>query len=86
MCSRLREDQIRFSMCLRVYPPSDWPDGLEQIFLPAEKVLSMTLTVDRPLAAQPAARVMEEIAAKGYFLQLPPQPLAPADITEPAPC
>lgn len=66
--------------------PSEWPDGLEQVFLPAEKVLSMTLTVDRPLAAQPAARVMEEIVAKGYFLQLPPQPLAPADTTEPAPC
>lgn len=66
--------------------PSEWPDGLEQLFLPAEKVLSMTLTVDQPLVAQPATRVMEEIVAKGYFLQLPPQPPAPASITEPAPC
>ena len=31
--------------------PDEWPDGLEQIFLPAEKVLSMTLTADRFLAA-----------------------------------
>ena len=66
--------------------PREWPDGLEQVFSPAEKVLSVTRTVDRPLASQPAARVMEEIVAKGYFLQLPPQPIVPADITEPAPC
>jgi hypothetical protein len=64
----------------------EWPDGLEQIFLPAEKVLSMTLTADRFLAAQPATRVMEEIVAKGYFLQLPPQSSPPDDITEPTPC
>jgi len=66
--------------------PHEWPDGLEQIFLPAEKVLSMTRTADRFLAAQPATRVMEEIVAKGYFLQLPPQSSTPDDITEPAPC
>ena len=67
-------------------PSDEWPDGLEQIFLPAEKVLSMTLTADRFLAAQPATRVMEEIVAKGYFLQLPPQSFTPDDITEPTPC
>ena len=66
--------------------PGEWPDGLEQIFLPAEKVLSMTLTADRFLAMQPAARVMEEIVAKGYFLQLPPQSPARDEEAEAAPC
>jgi len=54
-------------------PPNEWPDGLEEIFMPAEKILSLTLTAEQPLAAQTATRVMEEIAARGYFLQLPLQ-------------
>ena len=65
--------------------PNDWPDGLEAVFMPAEKVLSLTLTAEQPLAVQSATRVMEEIAAKGYFLQLPPQPSSP-DASEPTPC
>ena len=67
-------------------PPNEWPDGLEEIFMPAEKVLSLTLTAEQPLAAQTATRVMEEIAAKGYFLQLPPQSSPHSDTPEPAPC
>ena len=67
-------------------PPNEWPDGLEEVFMPAEKVLSLTLTVDQPLAAQSATRVMEEIAAKGYFLQLPPQTSPSSDASEPTPC
>jgi uncharacterized protein YcgL (UPF0745 family) len=67
-------------------PPSEWPDGLEEIFRPAEKVLSLTLTAEQPLAAQTATRVMEEIAANGYFLQLPPQAPLSTDDLEPAPC
>ena len=66
-------------------PPNEWPDGLEAVFMPAEKVLSLTLTADQPLAAQSATRVMEAIAAKGYFLQLPPQS-SYSDASEPAPC
>ena len=66
-------------------PPDEWPDGLEAVFMPAEKVLSLTLTAEQPLAAQSATRVMEEIAAKGYFLQLPPQP-STTDASEPTPC
>ena len=65
--------------------PGEWPDGLEQLFMPAEKVLSLTLTAEQSLAAQSATRVMEEIAAKGYFLQLPPQPYN-SDASEPTPC
>jgi uncharacterized protein YcgL (UPF0745 family) len=67
-------------------PPNEWPDGLEEAFLPAEKVLSLTLTAEQPLAAQTATRVMEEITANGYFLQLPPQTPLSSDDMEPAPC
>ena len=65
--------------------PNEWPDGLEEVFMPAEKVLSLTLTADQPLAAQSATLVMEEIAAKGYFLQLPPRPSS-FDASEPTKC
>ena len=67
-------------------PPNEWPDGLEEIFMPAEKVLSLTLTAEQPLAAQTATRVMEEIADKGYFLQMPPQSSPSYDTSEPATC
>jgi len=67
-------------------PPNEWPDGLEEIFIPAEKVLSLTLTAEQPLAAQTATRVMEEIAVKGYFLQLPPQSSPSSDTSEPTSC
>ena len=65
--------------------PNEWPDGLEEVFMPAEKVLSLTLTADQPLAAQSATRVLAEIAAEGYFLQLSPQPSS-SDASEPTPC
>ena len=67
-------------------PPNEWPDGLEEIFMPAEKVLSLTLTAEQPLAAQTATRVMEEIAVKGYFLQLPPQTSPHSDNSGPTRC
>ena len=67
-------------------PPGEWPDGLEEVFMPAEKVLSLMLTAEQPLAAQSATRVMEEIVAKGYFLQLPPQPSPSSDTPEPTLC
>ena len=67
-------------------PPNEWPDGLEEIFMPAEKILSLTLTAEQPLAAQTATRVMEEIAVKGYFLQLPPQSSPSSDTSEPTSC
>ena len=67
-------------------PPNEWPDGLEEILMPAEKVLSLTLTAEQPLAVQTATRVMEEIAVKGYFLQLPPQSSPSSDTSEPTSC
>ena len=48
-------------------PPGEWADGLEQVFMPAEKVLSLTLTADRPLAAQSATRVMAKKRRKTHF-------------------
>ena len=51
---------------------NEWPDGLADVFHPAEHVMTLTLTPERPLAAQPADLVMNEIAKRGYFMQLPP--------------
>tara|TARA_Y200000002_G_C22273273_1_gene493065 strand:+ start:329 stop:598 length:270 start_codon:yes stop_codon:yes gene_type:complete len=67
-------------------PPNEWPDGLQEIFMPAEKVLSLSLTAEQPLAAQSATRVMEEIVGKGYFLQLPPQSSPSSDTSESTSC
>ena len=50
---------------------NEWPDGLTDVFHPAEHVMTLTLTPERPLAAQPADLVMNEIAKRGYFMQLP---------------
>ena len=66
-------------------PIGEWPDGLEQVFMSAEKVLSLTLTADQPLAAQSATLVMEGIVDRGYFLQLPPHPSPSSDTPEPTP-
>jgi uncharacterized protein YcgL (UPF0745 family) len=65
---------------------ADWPEGLADVFTPAEKVLSLNLSARQPLAAQPASRVMEEIASRGYFLQLPPDPVKSAAAQELPPC
>ena len=65
---------------------ADWPEGLADVFTPAEKVLSLNLSAQQPLAAQPVSRVMEEIASRGYFLQLPPDPVKSAAAKELPPC
>lgn len=54
--------------------PDDWPADLYAVFQAPEKVLSLTLTAEQTLAAQPAEVVMEAIRTRGYFLQLPPDP------------
>ena len=51
---------------------NEWPDGLADVFHPAEHVMTLTLTPERPLAAQAANLVINEIAKRGYFVQLPP--------------
>ena len=51
---------------------NEWPDGLADVFHPAGHMMTLTLTPERPLAAQPANLVINEIAKRGYFMQLPP--------------
>ena len=51
---------------------NQWPDGLADVFHPAVHVMTLTLTPERPMAAQSADFVMSEIAKRGYFIQLPP--------------
>jgi uncharacterized protein YcgL (UPF0745 family) len=55
--------------------PDQWPSDLAELFAAPQKVLSLTLTAEQPLAAQSATVVIEAIRARGYFMQLPPDPL-----------
>jgi len=55
--------------------PDQWPGDLAELFAAPQKVLSLTLTAEQPLAAQSATVVIEAIRARGYFMQLPPDPL-----------
>lgn len=54
--------------------PEDWPVGLAAIFSAPQKVLSLMLTPDQPLAVQKATDVMASLQTQGYFLQMPPPP------------
>ena len=54
--------------------PEDWPEGLAAIFSEPQKVLTLLLTPDQPLAMQTAAEVMSSLQTQGYFLQMPPPP------------
>ena len=65
---------------------SEWPEGLSSLFVTPENVMTLTLTPEQPIAAQPAALVMAEIRSRGYFLQLPPQSEPAAAATETALC
>lgn len=52
--------------------PEQWPEQLAKAFAPAQWVMSLTLSEDRPLAAQPVTTVMEAVRQQGFYLQLPP--------------
>ena len=54
--------------------PEHWPEGLAAIFSEPQKVLTLTLTADQPLAVQKAVDVMTSLQTQGYFLQMPPPP------------
>jgi len=62
------------------------PEGLADAFIRPEKVISLVLTPERPMAAQPALVVMRAIREKGYFLQLPPGKIPESLAGEPGPC
>ena len=53
-------------------PSEDWPEGLAAIFSEPQKVLSLLLTPDQPLAMQTAVEVISALETQGYFLQMPP--------------
>ena len=65
---------------------AEWPEGLKSLFEVPEKVMTLTLTPERPLVAQPATLVMEAIHSRGYFLQLPPHSESSAGTTESTLC
>ena len=56
-------------------PPAEWPEDLFALFCEPEKVLTLTLTPEQALAAQSATVVMEAVRTRGFFLQMPPDPL-----------
>ncbi|MFQ5642675.1 MAG: YcgL domain-containing protein [Thiogranum sp.] len=49
------------------------PDGLKQILGVLEKVIELDLDERRTLARADVVEVMQQIEAKGYFLQMPPR-------------
>lgn len=55
--------------------PAEWPEDLFALFCEPEKVLTLTLTPEQALAAQSATVVMEAVRTRGFFLQMPPDPL-----------
>ena len=48
------------------------PDALKTIFGQPVHVMDMLLTEDKKLARVDAERVLEEMADKGFYLQMPP--------------
>jgi uncharacterized protein YcgL (UPF0745 family) len=48
------------------------PDALMQIFGQAEHVMDVVLTPEKKLARADANKVLEDIAEKGFYLQMPP--------------
>ena len=51
----------------------DLPDSLKTVFGEPEFVMDLELTPQRKLANGDVNQVMENLADKGYHLQLPPQ-------------
>lgn len=49
-----------------------FPEDLKPVFGEPEHVLDMILTPEKKLARVEAAKVLKEIASKGYYLQMPP--------------
>jgi uncharacterized protein YcgL (UPF0745 family) len=51
----------------------DLPESLKSIFGEPEFVMNLELTPQRKLANEDVSHVLENLAEKGYHLQLPPQ-------------
>lgn len=57
------------------------PAALRDALAPMQQVLELELTPTRRLAQADAARVIEALEQHGYYLQLPPDPHGPSDIS-----
>jgi uncharacterized protein YcgL (UPF0745 family) len=58
------------------------PEALREQFGEPRSVLTLLLSPERQLARVSGSRVLQAIAAQGYFLQMPPQPERPAPAPE----
>ncbi|MCO1333620.1 YcgL domain-containing protein [Microbulbifer sp. OS29] len=47
------------------------PDNLLELFGSPKHVTTMLMTADKKLARANAAKVLEEVRARGYYLQMP---------------
>lgn len=61
----------------------DLPEPLRQQFGKPVHAMDLLLTPERKLARADAARVLESVKEKGYFLQMPPAPEAGNPNTNP---
>lgn len=59
------------------------PEALRQQFGKPAHAMDLVLTPDRKLARVDAVKVLESVADKGFFLQMPPQPEANFPNTNP---
>lgn len=48
------------------------PDALMSVFGNAMHVMDMPMTANRELARVDTAKMLEDVAVKGYYLQMPP--------------
>ncbi|MCH8550612.1 MAG: YcgL domain-containing protein [Natronospirillum sp.] len=51
---------------------ADVPDELQKLFGEPKLVMGMLLTPERKLARVEAAKVLSELAERGFYLQMPP--------------
>ena len=54
--------------------PDDLPEILREQFLETPPFLNFALTPDRYLAQADPVKVLSSLNAKGFYLQMPPQP------------
>ena len=73
-CSVVRSSQRDFTyIYLSIgHDFDDLPVALKEVFGEPEFVMSLELTPDRKLAYEDVRQVMQNLADKGYHLQMPP--------------
>lgn len=73
-CSVVRSSQKDFTYIylLAGQDFDDLPVALKKVFGDPEFVMTLELTTDRKLAYEDVRQVMQNLADKGYHLQMPP--------------